>query len=132
MHRIIDEMRNLRLRHQGWRQDSAVGSTDCTCRGPGLNSQFPHGASQPSVTPTPGVRHSLPASVSTRHSCRQNTHYGAHRIFTDSDLEQTNFRIRYLSIAQVVSPTTDQVLIHLGLWGSLLMQTTSSPGPVGS
>jgi hypothetical protein len=35
---------------QGWRDGSAVKSTDCSSRGPEFNSQQPHGGSQPSVT----------------------------------------------------------------------------------
>ena len=34
---------------QGWRDGSAVKSTDCSSRGPEFNSQKPHGGSQPSV-----------------------------------------------------------------------------------
>jgi len=33
----------------GWRDGSAVKSTDCSSRGPEFNSQQPHGDSQPSV-----------------------------------------------------------------------------------
>jgi hypothetical protein len=33
----------------GWRNGSAVKSTDCSCRGPEFNSQQPHGGSQSSV-----------------------------------------------------------------------------------
>jgi hypothetical protein len=33
----------------GWRDSSAVKSTDCSSRGPKFNSQQPHGGSQPSV-----------------------------------------------------------------------------------
>jgi hypothetical protein len=33
----------------GWRDGSAVKSTDCSSRGPEFNSQQPHGGSQPSV-----------------------------------------------------------------------------------
>jgi hypothetical protein len=33
----------------GWRGGSAVKSTDCSSRGPGFNSQPPHGGSQPSL-----------------------------------------------------------------------------------
>ena len=32
-----------------------VKSTDCSSRGPEFNSQQPHGGSQPSVMPPPGV-----------------------------------------------------------------------------
>ena len=44
----------------GWRDGSAVRSTDCSSRGPEFNSQLPHGGSQPSamgssVMPFPGV-----------------------------------------------------------------------------
>ena len=38
----------------GWRDDSAVRSTGCSSRGPGFNSQNPHGGSQLSVAPIPG------------------------------------------------------------------------------
>jgi len=33
----------------GWRDGSAVKSTDCSSRGPEFKSQQPHGGSQPSV-----------------------------------------------------------------------------------
>jgi hypothetical protein len=33
----------------GWRDGSAVKSTDCSSRGPEFNSQQPHSDSQPSV-----------------------------------------------------------------------------------
>ena len=34
----------------GWRSCSALKSSNCSCRGPGSNSKYPHGGSQPSVT----------------------------------------------------------------------------------
>jgi hypothetical protein len=34
---------------KGWRDGSAVKSTDCSSRGPEFNSQHPHGGSQPSI-----------------------------------------------------------------------------------
>jgi hypothetical protein len=34
---------------RGWRDGSAVKSTDCSSRGPEFNSQQPHGGSEPSV-----------------------------------------------------------------------------------
>jgi hypothetical protein len=34
---------------KGWRDGSAVKSTDCSSRGPEFNSQQPHSGSQPSV-----------------------------------------------------------------------------------
>jgi hypothetical protein len=34
---------------RGWRDGSAVKSTDCSCKGPEFKSQQPHGGSQPSV-----------------------------------------------------------------------------------
>jgi hypothetical protein len=37
------------LKELGWRDGSAVKSTDCSFRGPEHNSQQPHGGSQPSV-----------------------------------------------------------------------------------
>ena len=39
----------LRLSILGWRDSSAVKSTDCSFRGPEFNSQQPHGGSQPPV-----------------------------------------------------------------------------------
>jgi hypothetical protein len=33
----------------GWRDGSAVKSTDCSSKGPEFKSQQPHGGSQPSV-----------------------------------------------------------------------------------
>jgi hypothetical protein len=33
----------------GWRDGSAVKSTDCSSEGPEFNSQQPHGGSQPSA-----------------------------------------------------------------------------------
>ena len=39
----------LRVKQWGWRDGSAVKSTDCSSRGPEFNSQQPHGGSQPSV-----------------------------------------------------------------------------------
>jgi hypothetical protein len=38
-----------KLKIRGWRDGSAVESTDCFSRGPEFNSQQPHGGSQPSV-----------------------------------------------------------------------------------
>ncbi|CAO2590642.1 hypothetical protein LEMLEM_LOCUS5939, partial [Lemmus lemmus] len=38
----------------GWRDGSVVKSTDCSSRGPGFNSQHPHGSSQLSEDPVPG------------------------------------------------------------------------------
>jgi hypothetical protein len=37
------------MNQEGWRDGSAVKSTDCSSRGPGFNSQQPYGGSQPSV-----------------------------------------------------------------------------------
>jgi hypothetical protein len=39
----------LILRLRGWREGSAVRSTDCSSRGPEFNSQQPHGGSRPSA-----------------------------------------------------------------------------------
>ena len=39
----------------GWRDGSAVKSTDCSSRGPEFNSQQLHGGSQPSVMGSAGV-----------------------------------------------------------------------------
>jgi hypothetical protein len=35
--------------NRGWRDGSAVKSTDCSSRGPEFNSQQPHGGSQSSI-----------------------------------------------------------------------------------
>ena len=52
-------------RHQdfwgGCRDGSVVKSTDCSSRGPGFNSQQPHGSLQPSVTPVPSNPTSSPS-----------------------------------------------------------------------
>jgi hypothetical protein len=42
-------IRDSKRRLLGWRDGSAVKSTDCSSRGPDFNSQQPHGGSQPSV-----------------------------------------------------------------------------------
>jgi hypothetical protein len=39
----------LESQSQGWRDGSAVKTTDYSSRGPEFNSQQPHGGSQPSV-----------------------------------------------------------------------------------
>jgi hypothetical protein len=39
----------IKSRVVGWRDGSAVKSTDCSSRDPELNSQQPHDGSQPSV-----------------------------------------------------------------------------------
>jgi hypothetical protein len=39
----------LREKEGGWRVGSVVKSTGCFSRGPEINSQQPHGGSQPSV-----------------------------------------------------------------------------------
>ena len=57
---------------KGWRDSSAVKSTDCSSRGPGFNSQHPHGSKQLSVTPR---------SHTLTHTCRQNTNANKMKIF---------------------------------------------------
>ena len=42
----------FRNRLAGWRDGSAVKSTDCSSEGPKFKSQQPHGGSQPSVMRT--------------------------------------------------------------------------------
>ena len=65
---------------EGWRNGSGFKSTGCSCRGPGFDSQHPHGSSQVCASPVPGdlmpssglhrpCRHRV-----YRHTCRQNTH----------------------------------------------------------
>jgi hypothetical protein len=51
---IIDSVRFplgllLRKKEKGWRDGSAIKSTDCSSEGPEFKSQQPHGGSQPSV-----------------------------------------------------------------------------------
>jgi hypothetical protein len=47
----IYHMEILKLRYLGgWRDGSAVKSTDCSSKGPEFKSQQPHGGSQPSIT----------------------------------------------------------------------------------
>ena len=43
----------LKIKISGWRDDMAVESVDCSSRGPGFNSQHPHGDSQLPETPAP-------------------------------------------------------------------------------
>jgi hypothetical protein len=57
----------------GWRDGSEVKNTDYSSRGPGFNSQHPHGSSQLSVTPVPGD-----LTPSHRHTSTQNN--SAHEI----------------------------------------------------
>jgi hypothetical protein len=45
-----------------WRDDSAVKSTDCSSTGPEVNSQQPHGSSEPSVM---GILYSLLVCLKT-------------------------------------------------------------------
>ena len=47
----------LKNKTKGWRDGSAVKSTDCSSEGPEFNSQQPHGGSQPSI-----VRSEMPSS----------------------------------------------------------------------
>lgn len=59
---------------------SAAKSTCCSCRGPEVNSQHPHGGTRPSVTLVPGdllTSSCLYGHLHTlvhRHMCRPNTH----------------------------------------------------------
>ena len=39
----------------GWEGDSGVKATGCFFKGPGFDSQHPHGSSQTSVIPSPGI-----------------------------------------------------------------------------
>ena len=47
LYEIPMELKKILLR--GWRDSSAVKSTDCSSIGPEFESQQPHGGSQPSV-----------------------------------------------------------------------------------
>jgi hypothetical protein len=46
---VLKGIRGLRRPDLGWRDGSAVKSTDCFSEGPEFKSQQPHGGSQPSV-----------------------------------------------------------------------------------
>jgi hypothetical protein len=49
-HSLLEELyKNVRTLMKGWRDGSAVKSTDCSSRGPEFNSQQSHGGSQPCV-----------------------------------------------------------------------------------
>ena len=69
----------LKFWSRDWRDDSTVKNTDCFSRGPGFNSQHPHGNPQLSVTPVPAYLttlsglHEYCIHVVHRHTCRQNT-----------------------------------------------------------
>jgi hypothetical protein len=45
----VRRIKPLKTKPLGWRDGSAVKSTDCSSRDPEFNSQQPHGGSQPSV-----------------------------------------------------------------------------------
>jgi hypothetical protein len=55
MERRVRKMESLRPRTTGM-DDSVVKSTYCSCKGLELDSQHPHGSSQPPVTPLGGGR----------------------------------------------------------------------------
>ena len=46
---VLNKLYFLKMLLQGWRDGSAVKSTDCSSRAPELNSQQPHGGPQPSI-----------------------------------------------------------------------------------
>lgn len=56
------------------RLERGLESTGCSCTGPGLSSQHPHGGSPPSVTPLLGDLMSSLASSGTRHTCGTEIH----------------------------------------------------------
>ena len=57
----------LSQKEQTWEDGSVVKNIGCSSRGPGFSSQHPHGGSQLSITPVPGICHPLVASMGTRH-----------------------------------------------------------------
>lgn len=63
---------------RGWRDDSVIRSSGCSCRGPRFSCQHPNDGSQPPVTTVPEHQMSLwPALVPDTHDkqyTRQNTH----------------------------------------------------------
>jgi hypothetical protein len=66
---ILGHMRlYLKSGYGGWRDSSVIKSTNCSSRGPGFDSQQPHGSSHLSVTPVAGN-----LTPSQRQKCRQNT-----------------------------------------------------------
>jgi hypothetical protein len=47
---VIAVKEKKEMANRAWKDDgSVIKSTDCSFRGPGFNSQQPHGGSQPSV-----------------------------------------------------------------------------------
>ena len=54
--------------YQDWRDGSAGKSNGCSTKGPGFNSQHPHGSFQLPLTPVPGD-----TTPSNRHTCSQIT-----------------------------------------------------------
>jgi hypothetical protein len=44
-----ENLRQQEKMREGWRDGSAIKSTNCSSRGPEFNSQQPHGGSQPPV-----------------------------------------------------------------------------------
>lgn len=64
----------------GWRHGSAVITAFCSSRGNRFYSKHPHGGSQPSVTPVPGIQCHLLVSPETmdafgvRNTYRQSIH----------------------------------------------------------
>lgn len=51
-----------------------IKSTGCSSKGPGTNSQDPHGSSQSSVTTAPGLPREPGTHVVNRYTHRQNIH----------------------------------------------------------
>ena len=68
----------------GLERSLSVKSTGCFSRGPGFNSQDPHGSSQPSVIPVPeDPTHSL-ASKGTARMWYTEIDSGSHRCTLDN------------------------------------------------
>jgi hypothetical protein len=49
------QLKKTKQKNRGWKDDSAVKSTDCSSRSPEFNSQKPHGGSQPSEMGSDGL-----------------------------------------------------------------------------
>lgn len=60
----------------GWRGESMVKSTCCSCSRPRFDSQYLCGDLQPSVTPVPRDQHPFLVSVGSRQACGTYTYTG--------------------------------------------------------
>jgi len=59
-----------------------IKNTCYSCRGPGFNSQHPHGGPQASLAQVPGNEMLLPTSADTRKACAAHTYMQAKHPYT--------------------------------------------------